>query len=460
MSRNRRIVAWRTPADLLEVKAAFYPVSNGEDLRPMALAKVRAWISRTRIPHAIEATALLTEATLHDTSSHSALNSRLAYSTAICRFVNGLIDPAQQAQFALPMHILARNLNLPASFVEIRHAATHDMLPGLPVLRAVAARALAWLWDNYWVSVGVKWTSEVTGSGEEAVLQSKARMALKRWRQLRRDDPRKPLKRFDKTPEGRETYKIIKECAAICRGEEGKEALIEAFLEEKGLIPAGKKKAPLMNGAFHLWLPLLDSLDASVSGFSNMLLSAMLDIFNTNRPLFTLLDGTNPDDTHPPEFMEAVLAWLKHLTSTNPEPKTNFGHRAISPIDYDELIKQCVVRPTERGLKFLRHLLNEYPAMNEKYARVVEIAATQVVLPPARKAENCTDTRKRKLEEVEAEVKEFEARFEAMKRQKAEQEARLRDGDAMQVEAVVETVKAGRWKKWSGEWTQRPIGVL
>lgn len=103
-----------------------------------------------------------------------------------------------------------------------------------------------------------------------------------------------------------------------------------------------------MNGAFHLWLPLLDSLDASVSGFSNMLLSAMLDIFNTNRPLFTLLDGTNPDDTHPPEFMEAVLAWLKHLTSTNPEPKTNFGHRAISPIDYDELIKQCVVRPTER----------------------------------------------------------------------------------------------------------------
>lgn len=98
--------------------------------------------------------------------------------------------------------------------------------------------------------------------------------------------------------------------------------------------------------------------------------------------------------------------------------------------------------------------------MNEKYARVVEIAATQVVLPPARKAENGIDTRKRKLEEVEAEVKEFEARFEAMKRQKAEQEARLRDGDAMQIETVVETVKAGRWKKWSGEWTPRPIGVL
>lgn len=125
------------------------------------------------------------------------------------------------------------------------------MLPGLPVLRAVTARALAWLWDNYWVSVGVKWTSEVTGSGEEAALQSKARMALKRWRQLRREDPRKPLKRFDKTPEGRETYKIIKECAAICRGEEGKEALIEAFLEEKGLIPAGKKY--VMQSPFHLF---------------------------------------------------------------------------------------------------------------------------------------------------------------------------------------------------------------
>lgn len=42
---------------------------------------------RGRLPHAIEATAILTEALLHDVPETSQLNVRLAYSTAICRYV-------------------------------------------------------------------------------------------------------------------------------------------------------------------------------------------------------------------------------------------------------------------------------------------------------------------------------------------------------------------------------------
>lgn len=43
---------------------------------------------RGRLPHAIEATAILTEALLHDVpETSSQLNVRLAYSTAICRYV-------------------------------------------------------------------------------------------------------------------------------------------------------------------------------------------------------------------------------------------------------------------------------------------------------------------------------------------------------------------------------------
>lgn len=155
--------------------------------------------------------------------------------------MNGLLDPGQQSQFALPMHVLARNLNLPASFVEIRHAATHEALPSLSVLRTVAVRALDWLWTNYWSAVGVAATTDGTAAGGERVQLSRARLALKRWRQLRRDNPLKELKQGDASPESREAFAIIKECIAICKDEEGKEALVDAFLEEKALIPAGKK---------------------------------------------------------------------------------------------------------------------------------------------------------------------------------------------------------------------------
>lgn len=48
------------------------------------------------------------------------------------------------------MYQVAKDISLPASFVELRHQATHDDLPSLVVLRRATARALEWLWDYYW----------------------------------------------------------------------------------------------------------------------------------------------------------------------------------------------------------------------------------------------------------------------------------------------------------------------
>lgn len=101
------------------------------------------------------------------------------------------------------------------------------------------------------------------------------------------------------------------------------------------------------------------------------------------------------------------------------------------------------------------------------------MAATQVILPTTNSKARSTkstknsgaDGKKRAIEDIEEEIKAFEARFEAMQRQRAEWEARLRNSDsalmpddsAMEVE---EKQIVGRWRKWSGEWVPRPIGVL
>ncbi|KAG0640274.1 Las1-like-domain-containing protein [Tuber brumale] len=221
MSPTARLVPWRHPSDLHNLKSYFYPTSSSPspasdtDPRHQAIQKVRAWSTRMRIPHSIESTAFLTQAILTDTP-----------------FVNGLLDPAQTSTFALPMHKLAKTLGLPPSFVKIRHATTHEALSSLPLLRTATTRALDWLWGNYWCSLSD------SNSDPEPVEQgvTKARTLLKSFRTLRRAEPA--------------------EC--ICIAGDG---LVLALLEEKALIPAGKHKSSSMKGAILLWTPLLDALD-------------------------------------------------------------------------------------------------------------------------------------------------------------------------------------------------------
>ena len=69
------------------------------------------------------------------------------------RFVTGLLDSHQTAKRKISMYALARTLGLPASYVELRHQATHEELPSLQKLRSAARRALAWIWERYWADL-------------------------------------------------------------------------------------------------------------------------------------------------------------------------------------------------------------------------------------------------------------------------------------------------------------------
>lgn len=56
--------------------------------------QVEAWKLRGHLPHAVEATALLTDAILHDDAAHNSVFSiRATYAAAFCRFV---FDPSHQ----------------------------------------------------------------------------------------------------------------------------------------------------------------------------------------------------------------------------------------------------------------------------------------------------------------------------------------------------------------------------
>jgi len=75
----------------------------------------------------------------------SGYSLRQCYSTAIIRLVNGLVDPLQSGVYARSITSIAAQLGLPGWLVEVRHAATHEELPSLEVLREAAQEVIFFL---------------------------------------------------------------------------------------------------------------------------------------------------------------------------------------------------------------------------------------------------------------------------------------------------------------------------
>lgn len=149
------ITPWRDRSELLKVRQAFYqkPINDAppdKEAWQNAVSLVSVWAQRGSCPHLIESTALLISASVNDKTGSSAYAVRAAYSAAFCRFVTGLLDGYQDKKHKLSMFSIAKNIGLPANFVELRHQCTHEELPSLVKLRGACKRSLDWIWEHYW----------------------------------------------------------------------------------------------------------------------------------------------------------------------------------------------------------------------------------------------------------------------------------------------------------------------
>ena len=120
--------------------------------------QLSAWNAITQLSHALESTLGLLCVTLQDglasqppsSSALSGHNLRQCYSTAIIRLVNGLVDPLQSGVYARSIASIAAQLSLPVWLVEVRHAATHEELPSLEILREAAQEVIISLPSRLW----------------------------------------------------------------------------------------------------------------------------------------------------------------------------------------------------------------------------------------------------------------------------------------------------------------------
>jgi ribosomal biogenesis protein LAS1 len=123
--------------------------------------------------------------------------------------VTGLLDGFQNKGRKISMYAIAKSIGLPATYVELRHQATHEELPSLPKLRTATQKALRWIWDYYWVNLPTttadaedceSYLRKLLGEKDEGI-RAKMEENLSRWDA---DELLRALMRIDESTEDTE----------------------------------------------------------------------------------------------------------------------------------------------------------------------------------------------------------------------------------------------------------------
>ncbi|KAE8349701.1 glyoxylase [Aspergillus coremiiformis] len=298
---------WKELSALQAVRTQFYPppTYEGPDKRSRACATVAVWKLRGNLPHPVEATALLTDAILHDDARKNSIFSiRATYSAAFCRFVTGLVDSKLHGQ-RKTMFQRAIDLGLPASFVELRHEATHRELPSLTVLRNAAQRSLEWLWDSYWVKIdlnaGFAAAGTVDGVDDEPIkAATRACLAQVAGEAGVSEPPRKKRRVQILSSVGTQLV-------SVCKGSGRGSAVVSGvLLEDSILVPAGRRLGTSLDDEFAKWDYFLQVITDGCPGFLTALAEALVDAL-----VFT---GSATKDN---ARCEGSYMWLDHILSSS-----------------------------------------------------------------------------------------------------------------------------------------------
>ncbi|KAG8931875.1 rRNA-processing protein las1 [Tulasnella sp. 418] len=207
--------------------------------------------------------------------------------------------------YARPIASIAAQIGLPGWFIELRHAATHEDLPSLQVLREGAKEALNWLLHNYWIpTLNGPSSSVATNRG---IPLSPLGPLLKEYKSLMKLSVRDASLQEQHKPELARLFRTLERWISEAKVAAGLDPVVAndeggedddwrerwalekvclALMDKGGLVPVSKKKRPQNsddelelppNRA--LWIPLLTQLQETHPSFASQLLGQFVNYF-------------------------------------------------------------------------------------------------------------------------------------------------------------------------------------
>lgn len=208
MNKHPRQVPFRTPEELHRLRDQLFHSTPAD--RTRAIQRILTLETKTKLSHPLISTAhLLQILPQFENSQQDSSLIQLSATMAIIRFVNGLLDPSQQSQYAIPLSVLAKKIGLPSWFVELRHQGTHEGLPSVEMLEVGVRGAVEWLEVNYWGKLKEKKEEdEIVVEDEEDEIGWKEE--FRKYRRIRRLDINKFIKFGDSSEIGKEYWGVVK----------------------------------------------------------------------------------------------------------------------------------------------------------------------------------------------------------------------------------------------------------
>ncbi|PGG96432.1 hypothetical protein GX51_07838 [Blastomyces parvus] len=204
----------------------------------------------------------------------------------------------------------AMELGLPASFVELRHEATHRELPALTVLRNAARRSLEWLWEFYWAGLG-----DIEAADADIDVPEQNRES-----QLTKNEIRQMLKNAvlgesslggniatQRGSRKSKSFPGLENVTLSLNYQQGEQTVTQVLLEQDILIPARRTLGSSMETTFSTWDEILKELCQHritfLTTLSGELACALVDEDN----------NTSEGDPH----REAIYLWLDHIFNSS-----------------------------------------------------------------------------------------------------------------------------------------------
>jgi ribosomal biogenesis protein LAS1 len=172
--------------------------------------------------------------------------TRLSCAMAVVRFVNGMVDPLQSGEspsldsrdvvsqfigpYARPISHIAASLGIPPSLISLRHRATHEDLPPLPLLRTAIHQAINYI--HHYSFLPMLSSSSALSSTPRS---GRAEELIKRWKGIMKFRLSERVV-GEENDSGRELRGLRKALA-----EEDALDIVEALCGADGVVPVGRK---------------------------------------------------------------------------------------------------------------------------------------------------------------------------------------------------------------------------
>ncbi|KAL8930700.1 MAG: hypothetical protein Q9208_000571 [Pyrenodesmia sp. 3 TL-2023] len=239
---------------------------------------------------------------------------------------------SQDSKYKISMFAKATELGFPASFVELRHEATHGSLPSLAVLRQAAVRALHWLWDAYWRDLDQGEKRDPTAPDLSPMLKDILRNHISRVMDYSKT-LKTPHQRIQELPAQIATT-TASQVFGACKGSKSAlTRLVDLLGDVVEMTPSQTGFPHSMDEVFILWDELFQELAMQKSGFLQLLTMAM-----TAR-LVAPVNQLGHNDA----LRTHAYAWLEHIYTSIGWHKVIKCHGAAEK----DIISTCLKEPSK-----------------------------------------------------------------------------------------------------------------